>query len=220
MGSRQEQGILNVSSTKSVYWKGVASRLATLGKAALNLAAPVAIEVGVGALISKACDKIELKLKELYKKTAINSGITFLINLVGILILALRPFGESASAIVAVVFFAAAAVFFWVRVILWCRSYGTQTVVVTKSVLQEKSLHTGIEKYVLSSFPFIALTYAGIDVGAAYVPALKTVPRIPQLIDFFVGYFWKRVALFTGIVTTYTVIVFWVVRPVLVKMFW
>ena len=220
MGSRQEQGILNVSSTKSGYWKGVASRLATLGKAALNLAAPVAIEVGVGALASKACDKIELKLKQLYKKTAINSGITFLINLVGILILALRPFGEKASAIVAVVFFAAAAVFFWVRVILWCRSYGTQTVGVTKSVLQEKSLHTGIEKYVLSSFPFIALTYAGIDVGAAYVPALKTVPRIPQLIDFFVGYFWKRVALFAGIVTTYTVIVFWVVRPVLVKMFW
>lgn len=209
-----------MSPIKSDYWKGVASRLAALGKAALNMAAPVAVEVGVGTLVSKACDKIEIKLKQLYKKTAINSGITFLINLVGILILALRPFGDKASAIVSVVFFTGAAVFFWVRVILWCRSYGTQTFEVTKSVWHEKSIHTGIEKYVLSSFPFIALTYAGIDVGAAYVPALKTVPRIPQLIDFFVGYFWKRVALFAGIVAVYTVAVLWIVRPVLIKMFW
>ena len=144
MGSCTRQGILDVSSNKSGYWKGVASRLASLGKMALNIAAPLAVEAGVDALISKACEKTELQLKQLYRKTAIYSGITFLINLVGILILALRPFGEKASAIVAVVFFAAAAVFFWVRVILWCRSYGTQTVGVTKSVLQEKSLHTGL----------------------------------------------------------------------------
>ena len=79
-----------MSPIKSDYWKGVASRLAALGKATLNMAAPVAVEVGVGTLVSKACDKIELKLKQLYKRTAINSGITFLINLVGILFLALR----------------------------------------------------------------------------------------------------------------------------------
>ena len=205
---------------KSDYWKGVASRLAALGKAALNMAAPVVVEVGVCALVSKACDKIEIKLKQLYKKTAINSGITFLINLFGILILALRSFGEKLSAIVAVIFFTGAALFFWVRVILWCKSYGTQTIEVTKSLWREKSIHIGIEKYVLSSFPFIALTYTGIDVGAAYMPALKNVPRIPQLIDFFVKYFWKRIALFVGIVATYTVAVLWVIRPVLIHRYW
>ena len=209
-----------MSSNKSGYWKGVASRLASLGKMALNIAAPLAVEAGVYALISKACEKIELQLKQLYRKTAINSGITFLISLVGILILALRPFGEKASAIVSLVCFAGATTFFLVRVILWCKSYGSQTVGVTKSIWQEKSLHKGIEKYVLSSFPYIALTYTGIDVGAAYVPALKKVPRIPQLIDYFVRYFWKRVVMFAGIVGTYTIVVLWIVKPVLIHKYW
>ena len=209
-----------MSFKKSGYWNGVASRLASLGKVALDVAAPIAIEAGVNALVSKACDKIEFLLKQLYKRTAINSAITFLINLAGILFLALRPFGEKASAIVAVVFFVSAAIFFFVRVILWCRSYGSHTIGVVKSILHEKSIHTGIEKYVLAIFPNISLAYAGIDLGSVYVPALKTVPRIPQLIDFFVGYFWKRVALFAGIVATYTVVVVWVVRPVLIHRFW
>lgn len=206
--------------TKSGYWKGVASRLASFGKAALNVAAPVAVEIGVDALISKACEKIELKLKQLYKRTAINSGITFLINLAGILFIALRPFGERTSSIVAIVCFAGATAFFLVRLILWCRSYGSQAVNVTKSVFHEKSIHTGIEKYVLSSFPFISLTYTGIDVGSVYVPALKKVPRIPQLIDYFIGYFWKRIALFFGIIITYTIVVFWIVKPILIRRYW
>ena len=202
------EGSTGVSPKKPGYWKCVVSRLASFGKVALNIAAPVIVEIGVGTLINKACDKIELWFKQLYKRTAINSGITFLINLAGILLLALKPFGEKVSAIVSIICFAGAAVFFLVRVILWCRSYGSQTVSVTKSICQEKSIHKGIEKYVLSSFPYIALTYTGIDVGAVYLPALKNVPRIPQLIDYFVGYFWKRLVLFVGILAIYTVVVF------------
>ena len=214
------EGNASVSSKKSSYWKDVVSRLASFGKAALNVAAPVAVEIGVGALISKACDKIELKLKQLYKRTAINSGITFLINLVGILFLALRPFGEKLSAIVAIVCFAGATAFFLIRVTLWCRSYGSHAVSVTKSIFNEKSIHIGIEKYVLSSFPFISLTYTGIDVGSVYVPALKNVPRIPQLIDFFVGYFWKKFSLFIGIFASYTVSIYWIIKPILIRQYW
>lgn len=214
------EGNASVSPKKSSYWESVASRLASFGKATLNVAAPVAVEIGVGALISKACEEIELHLKQLYKRTALNSGITFLINLAGILFLALRPFGDKASVITSIVFFTGATTFFIVRMILWCRSYGTQTVAVTKSIFREKRIHTGMEKYILSSFPFIALTYTGIDVGAAYVPALKNLPRIPQLIDYFVGYFWKKVAFFSGFFVTYTIIVFWLIKPILVKIFW
>lgn len=214
------EGNPSVSSKKSGYWKGVASRLASFGKAALNVAAPVAVEIGVDALISKACEKIELKFKQLYKITAINSGITFLINLVGILFLAFRPFGERTSAVLAIVCFAGATAFFLVRLILWCRTYGYQAVNVTKSVFHEKSIHTGIEKYVLSSFPFISLTYTGIDVGSVYVPALKNVPRIPQLIDFFVRYFWRRYLLFTVIIVTYTIVVLWILKPIIIRKYW
>lgn len=214
------EGNPGLSPRRSGYWKGVASRLVSLGKVVLNVAAPVAIEAGVGALISKSCDEIELRLKKLYKRTAINSGITFLINLIGILFLALRPFGDRISAIVAVLFFASTAVFFLVRLVLWCRSYGFHAIEVTKSIWHEKSIHAGIEKYVLSTFPYISLTYAGIDIGSKYIPALKSVPRIPQLIDFFVGYFWKKVALFAGIVVTYTVVILWIVKPLLIHRFW
>ena len=214
------EGNPGLSPRRFSYWKGVVSRLASLGKATLSVAAPVAVEVGVGALVSKACEKIELRLKQLYKRTAINSAITFFINLVGILFLALRPFGERTSAIVAVVFFAGAASFFLVRLVLWCRAYGSQALGLTKSIWHEKGIHSGIEQYVLSTFPYISLTYAGIDVGSMYVPALENVPRIPQLIDFFVGYFWKRVALFAGIVVTYTVVVLWVVKPILIHKYW
>lgn len=210
----------HLSENKSDYWKGVASRLASIGKAVLDVAAPVAVEIGVGALISKACEKIELRIKLLYKRTAINSGITFLINLAGILFLVLRPFGEMVSAIVAVVCFVGAATVFLVKLILWCKSYGSHAVDVTKSIFHEKSIHTGIEQYVLKTFPYISLTYAGIDLGSAYVPALKNVPHIPQLIDFFVGYFWKKAALFTGIVLTYTIIILWIVKPILIHKYW
>lgn len=205
---------------KGRYFTGVLSRLASLGKAALDIAAPVAVELGVEALVTKACEKIEAKLKVLYKKTAINSAITFLINLAGILFLALKPFGQKASAVLAIICFAAAAVFFLVRLILWCRTYGRQTLDVTKSVFREKSLHTGIEKYVLPTFPYISLTYAGIDFGSNYIPALNNVPRIPQLIDFFVRYFWKRLALFAGIVAIYTIAVLWILKPILVHRYW
>ena len=209
-----------MSPRRFSYWKGVVSRLASLGKATLNAAAPVAVEVGVGALVAKACEKIESRLKQLYKRTAINSAITIFINLVGILFLALRPFGEMVSAIVAVVFFAGAAVFFLVRLVLWCRAYGSQALGLTKSIWHEKSIHTGIEEYVLSSFPYISLTYTGIDIGSTYIPALKNIPRIPQLVDFFVGYFWKKVALLAGIVVTYTVAVLWVIKPILIHRYW
>jgi len=214
------EGNPSVSPKKSGYWKGVVSRLVSFGKAALNVAAPVAVEIGVGTLINKACEKIELYLKKLYRRTTINSGITFLINLLGVLCLALKPFGKTGSAIVAIVFFASAAIFFLVRLILWCKSYGSQTVSVIKSIFKEKSFHAGIEKYVLSSFPYIALTYTGIDVGSVYIPALKNIPRIPQLIDYFVGYFWKRVVLFVGIIAVYTVAVLWIVKPILIHRFW
>ena len=53
-----------MSSEKSNYWKGVASRLASLGKVVLDIATPVAVNIGVDVLIGKACEKIESRLKQ------------------------------------------------------------------------------------------------------------------------------------------------------------
>ena len=85
-----------------------------------------------------------------------------------------------------------------------------------KSIRDSKSIHKGIEKYVYSYFPAIAFVYAGINIGEIYLPALKKVPDIPQLIDTFVGLFWKRLALYAGIVASYTIIIFGIIKPVLI----
>ena len=205
-----------MSSEKSNYWKGVASRLTSLGKSVLDIAAPVAVNIGVDVLIGKACEKIETRLKQMYIKTARNSGITLLITLVGIFCLIFRPFGQLPSLICTFTCFFCATIFFFVRLILWIKENGSQTMELIKSVISLKSIHKGIEQYVLTSFPLISLAYAGIEVGESYLPALKQVPRIPELIDCFTKVFWKRVVLFLGVVSIYTVTVFWIIKPILI----
>lgn len=205
-----------MSSEKSNYWKGVASRLTSLGKSVFDIAAPVAVNIGVDVLIGKTCEKIETRLKQMYIKTARNSGITLLINLVGIFCLIFRPFGQLPSLICTFTCFFGATIFFFVRLILWIKENGSQTMELIKSVISLKSIHKGIEQYVLTSFPLISLAYAGIEVGESYLPALKQVPRIPELIDCFTKVFWKRVVLFLGVVSIYTVTVFWIIKPILI----
>ena len=206
-----------MSSEKSNYWKGVAYRLTSLGKSVLDIAAPVAVNIGVDVLIGKACEKIETRLKQMYIKTARNSGITLLINLAGILCLIFRPFGQLPSLICTFTCFFGATIFFFVRLILWIKENGSQTMELIKSVISLKSIHKGIEQYVLTSFPLISLAYAGIEVGEPYLPALKQVPRIPELIDCFTKVFWKRIVLFAWIVITYTVSIFCIIKPLLLK---
>lgn len=205
-----------MSSEKSNYWKGVASRLTSLGRSVFDIAAPVAVNIGVDVLIGKACEKIETRLKQMYLKTTINTVITFLINLVGILCLIFRPFGQLPSLICTFTCFFGATVFFFVRLILWIKENGSQTLELTKTIIKLKSIHKGIEQYVLTSFPLISLAYAGIEVGETYLPALKQVPRIPELIDCFTKVFWKRIVLFVILISIYTITVFWIIKPILV----
>lgn len=205
-----------MTSKKNNYLNGVVSRLVSLGKSILDFTAPVAVTLGVDALIGKACERIEAQLKQLYIKTAMNSAITLLINSVGILCLIFRPFGQKSSLIITVLCFMGAICFFFVRLILWIREYGYQTFELIKIIIETKNVHKGIEQYILSSFPVISLTYTGIEIGEAYIPALKKVPRIPELIDYFAKIFWKRIALFTGFVSFYTVSVFWILKPIII----
>ena len=202
------------------YFKNkISSRLVNLIKAAVNIAAEAAIDTSVNVLITKACEKIEINLKTLYKKTARNSIISFTINLLGILCLGIKPFGKQISLIIASIFFAASGIFFIIRSIRFIRTYGKQGLTLIKSIMDAKSIHRGIEKYVYSNFPAIAFVYAGINIGEIYLPALKKVPDIPQLIDDLAGLFWKRFALYAGIVASYTIIIFGIIKPVLIYKF-
>ena len=196
--------------------KRISSRLVNLLKAAVNIAAESAIDTSVNVLLTKACEKIEISLKTLYKKTARNSIISFAINLLGILCLGIKPFGKQVSIVVASIFFAAAGIFFVIRTIRFIKTYGKQGLTLINNIMDTKSIHKGIEKYVYSNFPVLAFVYAGINIGEIYLPSLKKVPDIPQLIDSLIGLFWKRIALYAGIVASYTIIIFGIIKPVLI----
>lgn len=199
------------------YWNSVADRLKSLGKAALNLAVPAAVDFAVNAAVEKSCSVIEEKLRKLYKKTGINTAISFSINLAGVLLLVLKPFGENISRYVAVAFFFASFVFWLVRTVLFINDYGKTTLEVSKAIIKEKSVYKGIEEYVLNSFPLISLCYAGVSLASEYVPALKDVPGISDFVKHLVKIFWKRVALFAGVMAVYTVMIFWIVKPILIS---
>lgn len=204
---------------KSEYWSSVGKRLLSLGKTALNLATPVAVDYGIIKVVEKVCSIIEGKIKEFYKRTGINSGIAFAVNLAGVLILIFKPLGERTSRYVSCVCFFSSFMFWLVRTILFIKNYGKTTFQISKNVINQKSVYKGIEKYVFEEFPLIALGYAGISVAAEYVQSLKEIPRISELVKYLVKVFWKGFALFAAIMTAYTVIIFWIVKPLLVHQY-
>lgn len=201
---------------KSEYWSSVGKKLLSLGKTALNLVAPVAINYGITKAVEKACSIIEGKIKELYKQTAINSAISLTINLSGILILIFKPFGENDSRYMACVFFFASFIFWLVRTIVFVKNYGKVTVQISKSIIKQKSVCIGIEQYVLTEFPLIALGYAGIAVTVKYVPKLKEIPRISEFVKYLVKVFRESIALLAGIMGVYTITVFGILKPLLI----
>ncbi len=199
----------------SEYWKKVGARLASLGKAAVNAAIPAVVM----ASINTAYEHIEKKLRELYLKTIRNSVITLALNAAGVLILIFQPFGKTVAICQSIAFFFSSFVFWLVRTILYCKDYGKVTVDISKNVIQSRSLSKGISKFIVDEYPLVTLTYAGIDIAANHFFALKEIPRLNELVKLFIQNFWKRLALFAGIMTFYTVTVYWVIKPILIRQY-
>lgn len=201
------------------YWSKVGEKFLSLGKTALNLAAPVAIDFAVTKAVEKTCSVIETKLKDFYKKTLINTAISFVLNLAGVLVLIFKPFGTLISRCVAVFFFISAFIYWLVRTILFIKNYGKTTLNVSKNVIKQKSVYKGIEQYILSEFPLISIGYTGIAIASEFIPFLKEIPRISEFVKYIVKIFWKRVAIFLGIMVIYAITILWIIKPLLVKQF-
>lgn len=197
----------------SDYWKKVGLRLASLGKAAVNAAIPAVVM----ASINSAYELIEKKLKQLYFKTIRNSAITLALNTAGVLILVFHPFEKNVAKWISMSFFFFSFVFWLVRTILYCKNYGKVTVDISKNVIKSRSLSKGISKFIIDEYPLVTLTYAGIDIAANHFSALKEIPCLNEMVKLFIQNFWKRVALFAGLMTFYTVIVYWVIKPVILR---
>ena len=192
------------------YWKRVAGRLFRLSRAAVNAAIPQVLE----ASLNSACELVEKKLHQIYKRTIRNAAITLAINIAGMLILIFHPFGKTIAAWISMAFFAGAFIFWLVRVILYCKNYGRVTVAIARNVLRERSLSKGISRFVTEEYPLVTWTYAGIDLAATQFSALKEIPRLEELVKLFIQNFWKRIALFVGLMAFYTITVYWIIKPI------
>ncbi len=197
----------------SEYLKRVGARLASLGKAAVNAAIPAVVM----ASINSANDLIENKLHQFYFKTIQNSAITLTLNIAGILILIFQPFGKKIATWICLAFFFASFVFRLVRMILYCKDYGRITVDICNDVVKKRSLSKGITKFITDEYPLVTLPYAGIDLAAYQFLALLEISRLNELVKLFIQNFWKRQAWFVGIMAFYTITVYWVIKPILMK---
>ena len=146
----------------SVYWKRVAARFFRLSRAAINAAIPSVLQ----ASLNSAYDLIEQKLHQIYKKTIRNAAITLAINVAGMLILIFHPFGTQLATWLSMPFFAAAFIFWLVRLILYSKNYGRVTLAITKNVFRQHSLSKGISRFIKEQYPLVTWTYAGIDLAA------------------------------------------------------
>ena len=189
----------------SAYWKRVAARLFRLSRAVVNAAIPPVLQ----ASLNTAYDLIEQKLHQIYKKTIRNAAITLAINVAGLVILFFHPLGMA--------FFAAAFIFWLVRLILYCKNYGRVTLAITKNVFRQHSLSKGISRFITDEYPLVTWTYAGIDLAATQFSALKEIPRLDDLVKLFIQNFYKRIALFAGILAFYTITVYWIIKPILIN---
>lgn len=86
---------------KSTYWNSVKNRFLSLASTVLQTAVPVAIDATIVLSVNRTCSIIEQNLSHIYKKTAINSAITLLINTLGVLILFFKPFYRTTNLVLA-----------------------------------------------------------------------------------------------------------------------
>lgn len=199
-------------STKT-YWSRVSEKLKGLSKVVLDMSVPVAVQ----AATEKACSIINEKLHKMYKNTIMNSMITLVLNIAGMLIVFFNPFGSIVSKYIAAAFFIGAVVFFIVRLIQYIREYGKVTLDVGKNIVTERSISKGIENYVLTEFPVISLAYTGINIVSDYLPSLRQIPSLQKTIKLFMHTFWKQFVVFGAVMATYTISAYWVAKPILLQ---
>ena len=202
--------------SKNSYRNQVVSKLKGISRTILDMSIPFAVDVAVG----KVCKVIEEKLHTFYKNTTINSLITLALNIIGLLLVLFYPFGKTVSKIFAILIFLASGIFSLIRCVKFVKKYGKSSIDMAKNIWKEKSIPKGIETYVFSEYPAISMIFAGIDFAANYCSQLKQVPKFNETIKFIISVFWKKLALFLGLLSIYLILFYGIVKPfILVKYF-
>lgn len=100
------------------------------------------------------------------------------------------------------------------------KKYGKSSIGMANNIWKEKSISKGIESYVFSEFPAISMIIAGIGFAANYCSQVKQVPKFNETIKFIISVFWKKLALFLGLLSIYLILFYGIVKPfILIKYF-
>lgn len=151
--------------------------------------------------------KIDFKLKEIFYLMLLNSVITFVINITGILILIFKPAGEY-SKYFAIGIFTIAFIYTVVRLVRYFMQYGKVTLGIVKLIFENKSLSKGVSLYVQETYPVITKVYAGINVAKNFIPGLDSIPDFDMIVRDFINHFKKKVILVSALFVLYSAAVF------------
>lgn len=152
-------------------------------------------------------EKIDFKLKEIFYNMLLNSIITFVINITGIVILIVKPVNEY-SKYIALGIFVISFIYTLVRIILYFRQYGKVSIGIAKLVIKNKSLSKGISQYIQETYPTITTVYVGINVAKQFIPELDTIPDFDNIVKDFINHYKKKVLIVVSLFVLYAVVIF------------
>lgn len=151
--------------------------------------------------------KIDEKLNKLFSSILINTAITFFINVVGCLILVLKPFGETTSRTISIAIFTTVFIYAVIRFIIYLKDYGQLTKKIASSVYKKKSISEGLSDFLCTEYRYIAWFFNGLEIVKNVMPELKEIPDAPKIISTFENHYKKRTFLFFSFLGLYTVLV-------------
>lgn len=149
-----------------------------------------------------AYNEIDKFLQKSFIRMIINSGITFGITVIYVLIKLLQPFHTYSNLIARLVLLANFC-WFVVRTVLYWYNYGKYIIPAFKSVIQHKNLRKGLVAYARSYKNFINVAYNALHI------VNKVAPEIPdpeEIIDVFIVHYKKRVILALSFIASISVL--------------
>ncbi|MCR4579857.1 MAG: DUF1232 domain-containing protein [Treponema sp.] len=175
------------------------------------------IEKKIEEKLYQSCyQKIDDKLSLIFKNTLINTLWSFLANLLGCLILVIKPFGEKPSRYVAIAIFILIAIWAIIRIIIYLQKYGATSLKISRPIIKNKSISKGLAEFVRQEYAYINELYAGIEIAKSFIPQIPEIPDLPQIIKTFEKHYKKRIILFLLIFALYSLLI-WGTKFLLLK---
>lgn len=154
--------------------------------------------------------KIDERLKKIFFSNLHTVLINLLLNVIVLMLLQFKVFGEPASTFVAIGL--ASVIFGWTafRVVSYLRKYGKIGLRVTKCVVKARSLSSGVSNFVKNEYPSVAKVYAGIEKFSDYIPGLSSIPELDEIVRRLIRHYRFKLFLYVIFVLGYSALFFWI----------